>query len=346
MTKSSQGETSSFVLESARAAGFQVNDGQLSGWHRDGLIPRPQQRWTEGIAGSQTVYPIGTAAQLCALCAIRSENRSSAMIWGWKLWWLGFPVDERYWRLKLKAQARLLDRSSLEFVRLLDSDQTDAQYKDAVTVLRTRRTRNTPFLQLRRRVVAGYFEGMLIFMTQILAGNFLRWSFAPSDDEDAIRDRMTIDRTFGLRRAKNVREVDRSPTMHGDIEDGLQLLSDQLGETKIESVLSATSDSQIVEARAQLRVILFTVNGAEETSGHLAGFGVRVLKELAQQMNPGEQATFLLYLLALRRSSAFQRDIAVFLHALRRHVPKSISNAQIEYLRSRDPIICSFAFPE
>jgi hypothetical protein len=268
------------------------------------------------------------------------------MIWGWKLWWLGFPVDEKYWRLKLRAQAKLLDSSSRKVVRLLGADQIDDRYEEAVTVLRTRRTRNAPFRQLRRRLVAGHFEGMLSVMIQILEGDFRGWSFAPGDDVDAVRDRMMIDRVFGLRRAKNAHEVARDPTMHDDIEDALHLLSNQLGETKMESVLKATSDSQLAEARTQLRVMLFTASGVGETSGSLARYGVHVLKELAQKMDPGDQATFLLYLLALKRSPMFQRDIAVFLHALRRHVPKSISNVQIDYLRSRDPVICSFAFPE
>jgi hypothetical protein len=346
VTKSQQGETSKFVLGNARAAGFQVSEDQLTGWHRDGLIPRPQQRWTEGIAGSQTVYPIGTANQLCALCAIQTENRSSAMIWGWKLWWLGFPVDKKYWRLKLRAQAQLLDSTSRKLIRLLGADQDNDRYEDAVTVLRTRRTRNAPFRRLRRRLVAGHFEGMLSVMIQILEGNFRGWSIAPSDDVDALRDRMMIDRLFGLRRAKNVHEVAHDRAMHDDIEEALHLLSNRLGETKLESVLESTSDSQLAEARTQLRVMLFTAGGIDESSVALARHGIQVLKELAQQMGPGDQATFLLYLLALKQSPMVQKDVAVFLHALRRHVPKSISDAQVGYLRSRDPVICSFAFPE
>ena len=334
------------MLANASAAGFQVDENQLSGWHRDGLIPRPHQRWTKGVAGSQTVYPIGTTNQLCALCAIQTENRSSAMIWGWKLWWLGFPVDEKYWRLKLRAQAKLLDSSSRKFIRLSGADQIDDRYEEAVTVLRTRRTRNAPFRQLRRRLVAGHFEGMLGVMIQVLEGDFRGWSFAPGDDVDAVLYRVMIDKVFGLRRAKNAHEAARDPAMHDDIEGALHLLSNQLGETKMESVLKATSDSQLAEARTQLRVMLFTASGADENSGPLARYGVHVLKELAQKMDHGDQAAFLLYLLALKRNSTFQRDIAVFLHALRRHVPKSISNVQIEQLRGRDPVICAFAFPD
>ena len=346
MTESRRGEPSIFVLGRARAAGFEVSENQLSGWHRDGLIPRPKQRWAKGVAGSQTVYPAGTANQLCALCAIQTENRSSAMMWGWKLWWLGFPVDEQYYRLKLEAQAKLLDSSSLKFISLLGADQIVDRYKEVAIALRALRTRNAPFRQLRRRLVGGHFEGMLGVMIQILEGNFRGWSIALSDDQDSVRDRILIDRLFGLRRVKNANEVSRSPTMHDDIEGALHLLSNQLGKTKMESVLRSTSHNQLAEARAQLRVMLFTASGMDGNAGLLTRYGVHVLKELAERMGSGDQASFLLYLLALKRNPTFQRDIAVFLHALRRHVPKSISNAQIEHLRSRDPVICAFAFPD
>ena len=346
MTKSEQGEPSKLVLGRARDAGFEVSVDQLGGWHRDGLIPRPQQRWTKGIAGSETIYPTGTADQLIALCAIQFENRSSAMIWGWKLWWLGFSVDEKYWRLKLKAQAQLLDSSSRQFIRLLGTDQDDARYEDIVTILRTGRTRNVPFRRLRRRLVAGHFEGMLGVVIQILEGNFRRWSSSSNDDADSIRDRIMIDRVFGLRRSKNVPDLAGNPEMYDDIEDALHLLSNQLGTAKMESLLKATSDSQVAEARTQLRVMLFTATRMDEKSVALAHFGIRVLKGLAEKMGPGDQTTVLLYLLALKQNPMFQRNIAVFLNALRRHVPKSISEAEIQYWRSRDPVISSFAFPD
>ena len=331
------------MVEKARAAGFSINEDQISGWH--GLIPRPRQQWTQGVAGSQTIYPIGSGDQLCALCAVREENRSSALIWGWKLWWLGFPVGDKYWRGKLKATAVLLDKSSRKFVRLLGSEQTDERYDDAVAALKNGRTRNMPFRQLRRRLGAAHFEGMLGLMLQILGGGFRGWSSSPNEDADALRDRMTVEKTFGFRRAKAVRELERNPTMHNDVEGVLHMLSRQLGGTKMTGVLKACSDKQIAEARMQLRVILFTVNGAEEKSGLLVGYGVQVLKELARRMTPNDQAILLLYLLALNRNPDFKRELAVFLLALRRHVPKGISSAQIDYLRSQDPVICSFAFP-
>jgi hypothetical protein len=345
VTKSNPGESSKFVLAAARAAGFQVSEDQLSGWHRDGLIPRPKQSWTEGIAGSQTIYPPGASDQLCALCTIQKENRSSVN-WGWKLWWLGFPVDDRYWRMKLKAHALLHDKSSREFIHVLGNNQDDDLYEIAVTTWRTGRTRNVPFRQLRRRLVAGHFEGMLGLVLQILECGFRGWSFASSDDTDALRERMMIERVFGFRRASNTHEMVCDPTMHDDIEDALHLLSDQLGETKIASVLKVSPDSRIAEARMQLRVILFAVSGTDGNSSLLGRYGGPVLKALAQRMTPGDQAVFLLYLLALKRNPMFQKNLAVFLHALRRHVPKTISKGQVEYLRSRDPAICSFAFPD
>jgi hypothetical protein len=343
--KSGANEPAEMVLAKARAAGFEVEKDDLRRWHREGLIPKPEQRWTEGVGGSQAIYPAGSGDQLCALCVIQAKNRSSAMNWGWKLWWLGFDVDGKYWRHKLRAQAKLIDRSSLELVSTL-GDQDDDRYNAVVTALRTARTRNVPFRQLRRRLTARHFEGMVGLIFQILERSFRGWSFAPSDDADALRDRMMSERFFGFRRAKDSREMTLNPTMHDDVEAALFLLSRQLTKTTMTSVLQASSDRLIAECRIQLRVILFTVRGVNENAGLLAGYGVRVLRELEQHMTPGDQATLLLYLLALNRNLTFRKSLAVFLHGLRRHVPKMISDEEIDYLRSRDPAICSFAFPQ
>ena len=344
MTTENVGELAEAVLARANAIGFAVSESQLRRWHLDGLLPRPKQLWVAGIAGSQTVYPVGTGNQLCALCAIRDSNRSSTMNWGWTLWWLGFPVDEKFWRRKLAAQATLIAKSTTEFVRVLDSDQPDERYADVVTAFHSRRTQNVSFRQLRRRV-GKQFEGMVGLIHSILAGAFRGWSFSSSNDEDSLRYRNMIQKVFGFRRTKNDREMIENPAIHDDVEVALQLLSDQLGEVKITKVLATSSAKTIAETRTQLRVILFTASGSDEGSTELAGLGMDVLKKMALRASSADQAAFLLYLLALKRNPKFEKELAVFLLALRRFIPKTISQTQIDDFRSRDPAICSFAFP-
>jgi hypothetical protein len=115
MQQPNDGETLSAILAAALAAGFDVTADQLRRWHRTGLLPRPEQvglgrprigeRRGEQERGSTVVYPVGTTAQLLALCALRGKHKKLDRL-GWPLWWRGYDVAERHVR---KPLARVVD---------------------------------------------------------------------------------------------------------------------------------------------------------------------------------------------------------------------------------------------
>jgi len=346
VTKDRSGELTKHILAAAKDRGFDVSENQLKRWHRDGLLPQPRQSWTSGVEGSEAIYPVGTSDQLCALCAVQVENRSSAANWGWKLWWLGFPVHRKFWLRRLLAQAAIVDETSMELTRLLDSDQPNDNYQDIITNLRTRRTPNMPFLQLRRRTGIRHFESAIGLIRDILMGDFLGWSYASKDDPDSLRYQKMIQRVLGLRRANNIRNMMTKPSMPDAVEPALRFLSKQLGETKIANVLTACSVKNITQTRTQLRVLLFMASGSNGQPNELTDLGIDVLKVMASRTTPADQATLLLYMLALNRNPEFRKELAKLLLALRRFVPEEISQSQIEDFRRKDPDICSFAFPD
>jgi hypothetical protein len=102
-----QAETREQVLRDAAAAGFQVSGDQLARWHRAGLLPHPRQRSLGRGLGTMTLYRPGTAAQLIALCRIRTRQRSLDQT-AFQLWWDGFEVEpEQIRELARQAAARV-----------------------------------------------------------------------------------------------------------------------------------------------------------------------------------------------------------------------------------------------
>ena len=81
---------------------------QVRRWRREGLLPDVVQD-QQAYRGSVVLYPKGTCAQIRAASALfKQKNRVDYV--GLRLWRLGFPVDEKYWRPRLQQRGRMLDR--------------------------------------------------------------------------------------------------------------------------------------------------------------------------------------------------------------------------------------------
>jgi hypothetical protein len=106
------GETLDQILTAAKAANLDVTADQLRRWHRKGLLPRPRQvglgrpSRVDGSRrrGTVVMYPLGTTAQLLALCELLKRHHHLDRA-GWPLWWRGFDVVERYARAPLAKLA-------------------------------------------------------------------------------------------------------------------------------------------------------------------------------------------------------------------------------------------------
>lgn len=120
-------ETKAEVEACAHELGCTID--QLARWRREGLLPDARQE-SYGV-GSAVFYPAGTCAQLRALSELMNENASFKYV-GRRLWWSGYPVDERYYRNDLIRAAGLIDRL-LPFIplvadRLARTDRTVGDY--------------------------------------------------------------------------------------------------------------------------------------------------------------------------------------------------------------------------
>ena len=92
--RESQAEVDAVLAE----AGLTMD--QVRRWRREGLLPDVLQD-QQAYRGSVVLYPKGTCAQIRAASALfKQKNRVDYV--GVRLWRLGFPVDEKHWRPRLR----------------------------------------------------------------------------------------------------------------------------------------------------------------------------------------------------------------------------------------------------
>ena len=91
-----------------------VTRTQVKRWRRWGLLPKEVIQQPQAYRGSIVLYPVGTCARITAAQALsRKKDRREYV--GFRLWWMGFPIGEDYWRSRLRGFARRADKA-LRFV--------------------------------------------------------------------------------------------------------------------------------------------------------------------------------------------------------------------------------------
>jgi hypothetical protein len=117
--RESQAEVDAVLAETG------VTMDQVKRWRREGLLPDVVQD-QQAYRGSVVLYPKGTCAQIRAASALfKQKNRVDYV--GFRLWRLGFPVDEKHWRPRLISHARILDRVFPLLMRLVQRFDRDWQ---------------------------------------------------------------------------------------------------------------------------------------------------------------------------------------------------------------------------
>ena len=348
MAESPSRERAVDILVRVRNAGFAVSERQLKRWHFEGLLPAPAQAWSSGVPGSETIYPIGTSDQLLALCALRRSFRRSTAV-GWLLWWHGFRVNDRYWKLPLRKLAASHDKIAPSLIRLVTTDDAIESAPRTFRLfqrLRMMRVGNALFRQLRKRVGQGYFDTVMARLLEILAGDFEGWSAgAEFDDPDVQHDKSAIRKALGLAPPPG-----RNPAAsHGvddeEIEQVLVLVSARIGGARLADILRDCSDKQIAEARNELRGLLMLAATATLPGNDLKGkFGLKVLSKYVTRAPFRTNGLILIYLLALKEDESFNKNMNNLLEKLRIEIKSNVSDHQISMALRVDPSLAEFIF--
>jgi hypothetical protein len=97
---------------------------KLPRWRREGLLSREIDWKPQAYHGSAVRYPKGTCEQIRAVTTLFKEKNRVDYV-GLRLWRLGLPVNEKYWRPRLQKSGRWLDRWLPLLMRLIDRFNRD-----------------------------------------------------------------------------------------------------------------------------------------------------------------------------------------------------------------------------
>lgn len=332
-------ESAGDVLAAARNGGFEITDWQLGRWHRADLLPEPIQEHVLGSAGSKTIYPKGTTNQLLAICQIIQVFPHSLQRCGETLWWRGFPVGKQYWRNVLEERAVWYD----EYLSKGFLKSTDGR-DERLESLRTSRTSDKTFRQIRNRLRSRYFATFIELLAQVLRGDFDKWTNYISDDSSA--DKLALDKAMGLGRARDETEVSRRPRLYDDFEGVFELMSGRLGGTKLIDVYKDLSDERILQTRNEIRLFFLIAQIAvvKQRNPSLQRLGLETLVNLSTQASFRTGQLMLLFLAALGEDRAFQENVDRVIEDFRKGAQRDLTDEKIQYLKVRDPALAAIVF--
>lgn len=292
-------EPAAQVLAKARAAGFAVSTAQLARWHRIGLLPQPRTRSLGRGHGTQTMYPAGTGDQSIKLCQLRKRHRNLREV-GWRLWWLGYSVEEGWSQGHLQAAAADMDRmleslrAANETLNSNDDDVADKAFADLEAACGKRLPKSFAS-QLRRRIGRRNFAMLVRFILTFVSGDlesFRSTAYGGRDDGDD--PDATIRKALGFVRDRQ----HPAPWIERSIWPALQNASGAIVEMTFTEMLAKTSINDLALARDELRDLL---SGVAILTGGLRlawrtqnPLGLNVLADIASRANANDLAWLLI----------------------------------------------------
>lgn len=298
MTQS--GETRQELLNLAQARGYEVSAPQLARWHREGLIPRPEQRSLGKGHGTQTVYPSGTGEQLLAFCEIHTGARRLSYV-AWRLWWAGYDVSLKLVRAFLERVAAEWDRE-MEPLRNPETGELSEAALELLDEAATARYDVKFLRRARKRVGSKRFGTLMAVMLAVASGVFGGYSTNPTESTDEDEQRI-IEKGLGLERGRIGRKITAKSSLIAGFENTLREGSRLFGGHPFSDVLTTATDSDLMETRDWARSLTLSMELigvlARERPGSEAP-KLLAIGETVREAGASEQAMLLLSLLTWR----------------------------------------------
>lgn len=291
------GESADDLIALAKAHNFSVSKHQMARWHRSGLLPLPQDRRFLGRgAGSRTIYPMGTGAQLLALLEIHAKERRLPYV-GWSVWWAGY-------RSPLRKQVRkFLERAIVLVEKALQSKVELGEFEGG-------RLTQRAVSRARRRVGRRRFPQFVHLILDAGRGNFGgRLDHNESD---------LLEQGLGLDRARDDSIKGATPWLQGEIDGALRSLGEVLQPDKLRQHIREANDQELEDARDEIRSFISLVKGFATITELIFGphaFGLDIFRDL-DMSKPLTQAFLLLVWLNLRTHATFMEAYKRLVSAL------------------------------
>jgi hypothetical protein len=315
MSSSAAFELAKDLEYEAREAGFSASTDQIARWSRDGLLPRKLKQHGLGQGnGSEVRYPIGTGAQLLALCHfhVREGYRKLEAV-GWYLWLNDFTVGDKYWRKPLHMAATVFTDGQQQIKkRLLNTAMGIVSVRQAGSQffvdVSEARINNRQFRRARRRVGSHQIGEFCRLVTTIATG--LYQAESQHNEADRLGERSLFEQGFGLAKAYTDRLQNGVTLLSEPFEPDLERFSSQLKKISKPSLLRRITSERMKQARDDLRLLFLGLTGTYlnlKTEHGENAFGLGVIADFGTITDIKLQALIILLFDATIRSDPSNR---------------------------------------
>jgi len=163
-------------------------------WRREGLLSKEIDWRPQAYHGSVVRYPKGTCAQIHAIVALFEEKDLVNYV-GRRLWMHGFPVDEKFWRSRLKFMGRVADRIAglfPAFVDRFDRPSSPLTFGEAAAV-KIGEARDIVLSRIKRRVGVDRLPAFVQVMEEVGRGDFVSFGHVVAGEEAASGRSVVVD---------------------------------------------------------------------------------------------------------------------------------------------------------
>jgi hypothetical protein len=328
------------LLDAAQAAGFKLSEPQLGRLHRAGLVPSPSTRRLGRGKGTASEFPPGSTARLIRVLEVqKAEGTQKFSTIAWRLWWEdGGPLPEPTREL-LAGTALRWDQERDELSDLLArEDAGDPAAERQVDTLYTEAEQDRvegPLGTVRRNSGRDGFASVARVFAEVATGRFESYKDHEEPDEDGTPQAGTtgalVERALGLDHARSDRIAGNEPRFTGSSEAHFVLLSELIGERRLEPLATTMSDAELDKARSEIRNLLdlmstFAPMVERAVGGDAAGY--RTIARAMNMRTPRSQAFMLLAWLGLRQDPELLKGLQ---HLIAR-LPQALAAAELERL--------------
>jgi hypothetical protein len=293
-------ETWEDIRKAFEAAGLSTSESalarRLERRRDEGVLPRVDPVHLEGKRGSETHYPLGTAAQAVEIERLLQKKRKFSRV-GWELWWNGWIVDDRHWRPRLEHVAKTGDRL-LRFLRFfIRRDHPEGSDQTRIDRIAEKEPKQSILAKINRRVGFANLPAMWNILLPVATGEFNR-------NLDA-SDQQVLTKTFDFEQSGRDRILGKQLKLESALPDVLSELVDLAFEG---SFLAAYKfpKNEIEAARNDVRNALSMIEDFYEATSWIYGveaFGLRLAGWVARKSTPDMKSFYVLAFAARRRNS-------------------------------------------
>jgi hypothetical protein len=289
------GDTADELITRMQSLGHTVTRTELARWHRAGLLPPPKRHSLGRGRGMVSVYPVGTADQLQALCEFHRLEKRLPYV-AWRLWWAGYDVS-------MISIWLFLEQANAEWGRGIEKLKELQKHPEMLTAILDRRISKRTLAQARKRVGKKNFPTFVSVLFRIGTGKFEGYAVDTETGTDS-RERAIVETGLGLRRARTERIGGAKPWLAGvDISEAFKLCSSLLREHPPGKDLGTMQDVDLLHVRDEVRKFLTFLESVSATLDNLLGrgaLGFSVFADLIREMEPKDQAMALLFWMMFR----------------------------------------------